>query len=62
MDLHKILYLVIFRKSLEKIQVSLKYDKYNGYFTWRFHMNDYPAEFFLEREMVQIKVLEKIKT
>jgi hypothetical protein len=27
--------LSIFRKSVEKIQVSLKSDKNNGYFTWR---------------------------
>jgi len=26
--------LSIFRKSVEKIQVSLKSDKNNGYFTW----------------------------
>jgi len=25
----------IFRKSVEKIQVSLQSDKNNGYFTWR---------------------------
>jgi len=29
-------YLRIFRKSVERIQVSLKYDKNNEYFTWRF--------------------------
>jgi len=34
-DFHEILYLRIFRKSVEKIQVSLKSDKNNGYFTWR---------------------------
>jgi len=27
--------LSIFRKYVEKIQVSLKSDKNNGYFTWR---------------------------
>ena len=32
MDFHKILHLSIFRKSVEKIQVSLKYDKNNRYF------------------------------
>jgi len=26
---------VFFRKSVEKIQVSLKYDKNNGHFTWK---------------------------
>jgi hypothetical protein len=34
-DLHEIWYLGIFRKSVEKIQVSLKSDNNNGYFTWR---------------------------
>ena len=33
-DFHEIIYLSIFRKSVEKIQVSLKFDKNNGYFTW----------------------------
>ena len=32
---------IIFRKSVDKIQVSLKSDKNNGYFTWRrFHIHD----------------------
>ena len=34
-DFHEIWYLIIFRQSFEKIQVSLKYDKKNGHFTWR---------------------------
>jgi hypothetical protein len=34
-DFHEILYLIIFRKSIEKIQVSSKSDKSNGYLTWR---------------------------
>ena len=29
------LILGVFRKSVEKIQVSLKSDKNNGYFTWK---------------------------
>jgi len=33
MDFHKILYLS-FLKSVKKIQVSLQFDKNNGYFTW----------------------------
>jgi len=32
MDCHDILHLMIFRKSGDKIQVSLKSDKSNGYF------------------------------
>jgi hypothetical protein len=34
-DFHETGYLSIFRKSAEKIQVSLKPDKENGYFTRR---------------------------
>jgi hypothetical protein len=34
MDFHEICYLVIFGKSVEKIQHSFKSDKNNGYFTW----------------------------
>jgi len=32
-EFHEILYFSIFRKFVEKIQVSLKFDKNNGYFT-----------------------------
>jgi len=32
-DFHEILYLGIFKKSVEKIQASLKSDKNKGYFT-----------------------------
>jgi hypothetical protein len=35
MDFHKIWYLIIFRKTVDKIQVSLKQDKNNGHFPWR---------------------------
>jgi hypothetical protein len=34
-DFHYIWHLSVFRKSVKKIQVSLKSDKNNGYFTWR---------------------------
>ena len=34
-DFHEIWYLSIFRKSVEKIQTSLKSEKNNGSFTWR---------------------------
>jgi len=34
-DRREIIHLNIFRKSVEKIQVSLKSDKNTGYFTWR---------------------------
>ena len=33
-DFHKIWHLSSFRKSVEKIQVSLQYEKNNGHFTW----------------------------
>jgi hypothetical protein len=63
-DFHETWHLRIFRKSVEKIKVSLKLDKNKGYFTWRpiliFLSN--LARFFLECEMFQIKVVEKIKT
>ena len=39
-DCHSSLYLSIFRKSVEKVQVSLEFDKNNGYFTLR-HMHIY---------------------
>ena len=43
-----------------KIQVSLKYDKNNGYLTFAhlWHL----TEFFLEWEMFHTKLVEKIKT
>jgi hypothetical protein len=34
-EFYKIWYLRIFRKSVQKIQVSLKSHKNNRYFTWR---------------------------
>jgi hypothetical protein len=34
-DFHEIWYLSIFRKSINKVQVSLKYDKTNDYISWR---------------------------
>jgi len=34
-NFHEILCLKIFRKSAKKIQVSLKSDKNNPYFTWK---------------------------
>ena len=63
-DFHEIWYLRIFRKSVAKIQVSLKSDKNNGYFTWRpiCIFWSYLAQFFLEWEMFRTKVVQKIKT
>jgi hypothetical protein len=34
-DFNEILYLSIFRKCVQKIQVSLKHDRNNGYRTWK---------------------------
>ena len=34
-DFHEIWYSSVFRKSAEKIQVLLKSDRNNGYFTWK---------------------------
>jgi hypothetical protein len=34
-DIHEIWYMGIFRKFVETIEVSLKFDNNNGYFTWR---------------------------
>ena len=59
------LILSVFRKSVQKVQVSLKSDKNNGHFTWRpiyTYFWSYLAHFFLEWEMFQTKVVEKIKT
>jgi len=54
-DYHEILYLNIFKKSVEKIQVSLKFEKYNGYFTRR-HVYIYDADFFFEWGMFETKL------
>jgi len=63
-DFHEIWYLSIFRKSIQKIQGSLKSDKKNGYFTWTqmYIFISYLAQFFLEWEMFRTKVVEEIKT
>ena len=49
---------------MHEIQVSLKSDKNNGYFTWSpiYISLSYLAQFFLGWEMFQAKVVEKIKT
>jgi hypothetical protein len=62
-DFHEIWYLRIFRKCIKKIQVSLTSDKNSGYFTWRLiYVCDHISYFFLEWEMFQTKVVDKIKT
>ena len=47
-------------ENLVKIQVSLQYDKSDGYFTYKPVSNSwYVAEFLLEWEMLHTKALEK---
>jgi hypothetical protein len=55
-------YLGIFRKSVEKIQVSLKYNKNNEYFPRTQHLWQYRAYFVLESEIMHTKLEEQIKT
>jgi len=53
-DSHEIWNLRIFRESFVNIQVSLKSDKNNVYFTWRpIYILSYLAHFFLEWEKFQ---------
>ena len=61
---HEIRYSDIFRKTIAKIRVSLKSDKNNVrtlYVNTDIYFWSYLAQFFLEREMFQTKVVEKIK-
>jgi hypothetical protein len=67
-DFHEIWYLRIFWQYVGKFRVTLKSDKNRGYFTWRvlyiktnIHFLSYLAHFFLEWEIFQTKVVEKIK-
>jgi len=54
-DFHEIRYMIILRKSVAKIQVSLLSDKNNGYFTRRpIHIFDHIA--------LNSKVVEKINS
>ena len=57
-------YLRIFQKYFEKIQVLLKSDKNEGLLHMKTNIQflSYLSHFFLEWEMFQTKVLEKIKT
>jgi hypothetical protein len=60
---YEISYLCIFRKPVEKIQVSLKYDQNKGlfYFKAAIHFLSLLAHFFVETEMFQTKAVEDIK-
>ena len=63
-DFHEIWHLRIFRKFVEKIKVSLKSSKNNRYLTRRpIHIFlSYLVDFFLEWEIFQNNVVEKLKT
>jgi hypothetical protein len=58
-DFH-ISYFSIFPNYVEKIQVSLKSDKDTG--TLQYTFQSHLAQFLLDCEMLQTKVVEKIKT
>jgi hypothetical protein len=57
-DFHEMWYLSIFRKAVAKIQVLLKSDKNEGYFTskTKTRILSHLAEFFLEPETFRGKV------
>jgi len=56
-DFREIWYLSILRKSVEKIRVSLKPDKSNGYFTWRpIYIFDHILLFLLRMRNVSDKL------
>jgi len=56
-------HLRIFRKSIENIQFSLKWDKHRGYFTWRpIYIFIVSRSFLLRMRNVPHKVVKKIKT
>jgi len=62
-DFHEIWYFIIFRNSVEKIQVSLNFDNNNRHFTHGpIHICDHISLIYLKMRNVSNKVLEKIKT
>ena len=63
MNFYEIWYMSSFQKSVDKIQVSLEYDKNNRHFTWRaIAYMTCLAQFFVEWEMFHTKFVAKIKT
>ena len=63
MDFHESWYLSIFRQSVEKVQVLLKSDESNTYFTWRpTYIYDNISQNFVEWAVFQTTVVDKIKT
>jgi hypothetical protein len=62
-DFYEIWYLSIFRKFIEKIQVSCKSDNNSGHFTWTpMHIFIYLAQLFLKWIIFRTKVVEKKHT
>jgi len=60
-DVHEIWHFNTFRKSAQKIQVSLTTEKNKGYFTQRpIYIFYHLTRFFIEWEMFQTKHVEKI--
>ena len=59
-DCHEIRFLYIFRKTVEKIRVSLKYDKNSGTLNgYRYTVLSYLAQIVLELNIFQAKVVGK---
>jgi len=59
----KLIFEYFFRKSVEEIKVSLKSDKNNGILhEEQYNFLSYLAHFVLECEIIQTKVVDKIKT
>jgi intein-encoded DNA endonuclease-like protein len=54
MEFHETVRFRIFRKFIDKVQISLQSDKNNG------HLHDL-AELFFERNMFQTNVVDKLK-
>jgi len=63
-EFHEIKFWNIILKSVQKIQVLLKFENNNLHFTLRpLHIHDnYLAKVFLEWEIFQASFLEKVKT
>ena len=63
MDFHEIRYMSIFRKSVEKIQVSLQCHKTARYCTWSpIYIYDHLSQFFLQLDMFHTNAVDKINT
>ena len=60
-EFHEIVYLIIFRKSVEKIQFSLKSDKNKGYAVWRpINIFDHIFSVIYRMRTFSEKIAEKI--